>query len=239
MGKEKLTQMRQSLKENVYLKSNAVRVGGSGDLVYFEDERDEPVKIDTILWCTGYEYSVPFLETGLESGKDGNVDKLEISTSKGRIEPLYEHLFHPRFAQSLSFIGLGFKILPFPFFEIQSQWVARCIAGSASLPSQEEMLESVREFYQGIEKKDPGPRGQSMTHCMDGIQWAYLDKITSKPGMEECEPLADWKIKLYEINRKKKGLHPTNYRDVTLDEEIPFMEKGLEEMNLQPPRYNS
>jgi hypothetical protein len=222
-GEADLAKMKADrLKENIHVKSNTARVGESDGLVYFENESCEPVKVDTILWCTGYEYSVPFLQTGDE-----------ISTPKGlRIEPLYEHMFHPRFAQSLSFIGLGFHILPFPFFELQSKWMARCIAGTAPLPNRDEMLSEISSFYESIEGDS---RGVGMTHDMDGIMFDYLGRIASKPGMKEEDAIANWKVNLYELNRKKKGKHQTSFRDVTLDEEIPFMEQSLnytpEEMN--------
>ena len=45
------------------------------------------------------------------------------------------------FRRSLSFIGLGFRILPFPFFEIQAKWVARLLTGRAALPGARVMEE--------------------------------------------------------------------------------------------------
>ena len=34
----------------------------------------------------------------------------------------------------------------------------------------------------------------------------------------------------YDVNRKKKGLHPTEYRDLVLEEELPLIQVGLEEV---------
>ena len=138
---ERLLRIKDSLNENVSCLSNVSRVDSDGT-VHFDRAEDLPVKVDTILWCTGYEYQVPFLDPALE-----------ISTSSGRIEPLYEHLFHPKFGSKLSFIGLGFRILPFPFFEIQSKWVAKCIAGGSALPSKAEMLADAEDFYGNLQKE--------------------------------------------------------------------------------------
>lgn len=53
------------------------------------------VQVDTVVWCTGYNYSFPFLEgSGL----------LTPPVSQ-RVHPLYEQLFHVQHP-SLSFIGL-------------------------------------------------------------------------------------------------------------------------------------
>jgi len=51
-----------------------------------------------------------------------------------RVSPLYKHLFPPRYAPSLSFVGLPWKIVPFPLYELQSRWVARLLAGRVQLP---------------------------------------------------------------------------------------------------------
>ena len=168
------------------------------------------------MWCTGYHYSVPFLR-----GLGG------FSTAQGRIEPLYRHLFHPQFGARLSFIGLGFRILPFPFFEIQSKWVARILAGRSALPSTEEMRREAEAFYEKHDTKE-GAR-VDMTHCMDGLQWDYLAGIAAEVGMEDCQPLQDWKMKLYEINRVKKSRYPSDYRDRVMDEELQYVEQAMQE----------
>ena len=205
---ERLRSVRSSLRGNVILRGNVASV--SGKVVTFEKGSEDPVEVDTILWCTGYHYAVPFLKG---SGA--------VQTERGRIEPLYEHLFHPKFGPKLSFVGLGFRILPFPFFEIQTRWVARCLSGRCSLPTEQEMAAEAEAFYGGIEGE--GAR-VDMTHCMDGVQWDYLDRVARNSG--GAPKLEDWKIGLYEINRVKKARHPKEYRDLTLPEEVPLMEKG-------------
>ena len=42
-----------------------------------------------------------------------------------RVSPLYQHVFPPAYAPSLSFIGLPWKVVPFPQYELQAKWVAR------------------------------------------------------------------------------------------------------------------
>ncbi len=51
--------------------------------------------MDTVVWCTGYDYAFPFLEG---SG-------LLTPPVSARVHPLYEQLFHVQHP-SLSFIGL-------------------------------------------------------------------------------------------------------------------------------------
>ena len=62
----------------------------------------------------------------------------------GCVSPLYQHLLHPSFGASLSFIGLGFKNVPFPQCEMQSKYVAALLSGKAETPSQEAMEDWIK-----------------------------------------------------------------------------------------------
>eukprot|EP01018_Ginkgo_biloba_P037373 Gb_30033 [translate_table: standard] len=95
---------------------------------------------DTIIHCTGYSYHFPFLDT-----------KGIVNVTDNRVGPLYEHVFPPLLAPSLSFVGLPWKVIPFPLCELQSKWIACTLSGKAVLPSEEDMMESVTDFYAHIE----------------------------------------------------------------------------------------
>lgn len=83
----------------------------------------------------GYHYSMPFLT--------GDV----VDTERSHVRPLYQHLLHPGFGAGLSFIGLPFKVVPFPQFEVQTRLVARLLSGNAQLPPQSEMQEWIEKHY--------------------------------------------------------------------------------------------
>ncbi|KXS95026.1 hypothetical protein AC578_136 [Pseudocercospora eumusae] len=85
-------------------------------------------KIDAIVYCTGYFYSYPFLDS---------LDPPVISTGR-RVENTYHHLFYtPR--PTLSFLVLNQKVIPFPFAEAQSALIARVLSSRLTLPSENEM----------------------------------------------------------------------------------------------------
>ena len=71
----------------------------------------------------GFAYDFPFLE-------DAGV----VGVQDNRVAPLYEHVFPPAAAPTLSFVGLPFKVVPFPQFQLQSRWIARVLAGAVPLP---------------------------------------------------------------------------------------------------------
>ncbi|KAE8707427.1 Flavin-containing monooxygenase FMO GS-OX-like 9 [Hibiscus syriacus] len=114
--------------------------------VRFED--GSCVIADTIIYCTGYSYSFPFLDT-----------KGKIGVEDNRVGPLFEHTFPPSLPPSLSFIGIPRKLIGFPFFESQAKWIAQVLSGKRRLPSYDDMILSIKEFYRskelaGIRKSD-------------------------------------------------------------------------------------
>lgn len=95
--------------------------------VRFADGRIES-EIDAIVYCTGYFYSYPFLETV----------KPSIITTGRRALGLYQHVFniaHP----SLAFVTLPQKIVPFPVSEAQGAAISTVWANKLSLPTEDEM----------------------------------------------------------------------------------------------------
>ncbi|EME80384.1 uncharacterized protein MYCFIDRAFT_156146 [Pseudocercospora fijiensis CIRAD86] len=109
--------------------------------VKFADGTTE-TDIDAIVYCTGYFYSYPFLDS---------LDPPVITTGR-RVENLYHHLFY-RQRPTLSFLVLTQKVIPFAFAEVQSALVARVLSGRLTLPSEEEMRaweeDNVREAGEG------------------------------------------------------------------------------------------
>lgn len=129
---------------------------------------------DTVMYCTGYTYSFPFLDTGGAVTVDDN-----------RVGPLFEHVFPPSLAPSLSFVGVPRKVIIPWFFEAQGKWVAQVLSGRRALPPEEEMLRSVEEHYRareaaGVPKK--------YTHDIGGVEplkmYEFGEKYCDFPRIE-------------------------------------------------------
>ncbi|KAG7535044.1 FAD/NAD(P)-binding domain superfamily [Arabidopsis thaliana x Arabidopsis arenosa] len=126
---------------------------------------------DTILYCTGYDYKLPFLES-----------KGRVEIDDNRVGPLFEHTFSPYLSPSLSFVGIPRKLIGFPFFESQAKWIAKLLSGKTSLPSSDQMMQSISEFYlsrvaDGIPKRN--------TH--DIADFNYSDKYADYIGFPHLE----------------------------------------------------
>ena len=102
------------------------------DIVYFKNQIS--IKPDLIIFATGYEYRMPFLQGNLQ------VDQNRLLQNH-YVYPLYKQIFHANFPNgTLSFVCIPYRIIPFPLAELQTHLIARVLNGKISLPSRDEMI---------------------------------------------------------------------------------------------------
>ncbi|TXG51108.1 hypothetical protein EZV62_023632 [Acer yangbiense] len=118
------------------------------------------------------DYHFPFLDSNVNVTVDDNC-----------VEPLYKHVFPPVLAPWLSFVGLLWKVVPFPLWELQSKWIAGNLSGRLLLPSREEMMEDVKAFYSKLE-------------------------ASGRPKRIE-----EWRKQMFYVSSKKRFDRPETYRD--------------------------
>lgn len=95
--------------------------------------------VDTIVFCTGYLYTLPFLNS---------LDPPPI-TDGCRVENTYQQLFYAP-NPSLSLIGLPQQIIPFPVLEAQVAVVARVNSGRLTLPSYAKMQQWEKNLLENL-----------------------------------------------------------------------------------------
>ncbi|CAL5381465.1 unnamed protein product [Camellia sinensis] len=151
---------------NIWQHSKIVNVCEDGT-VAFED--GSYVHADTIFHCTGYKYNFPFLKTnGIVSVEDK------------RVGPLYKHVFPPKLAPSLSFIGIPERGITFLLMELQSKWIAGVLSGKLLLPSKEEMLADVQQHYLQMEESQI-PKHH--THLLNPFEFGYMHWLAAQVGL--------------------------------------------------------
>eukprot|EP01032_Pedospumella_encystans_P011056 gene11056-12889_t len=150
-------------------------------------------RIDAILWCTGYLYDFPFLKKDYvpsqptnEADSNGDPSKacnlpcpVEVEHDRC-IRPLYQQLFAIK-DPSLVFMGLPFRVVPFPLFYYQAQYVAAVFSGRTPLPSTDEQ-------YQWLEAFESHLRATGMYytkyHFLGGPpQWEYCKFLAEQSGL--------------------------------------------------------
>lgn len=64
---------------------------------------------------------------------------------------MYQHIFPPDQAPTISFVGLPWKVVPFAQYELQAKWIARVLSGRAALPSRQAMHAQIQAFYKELD----------------------------------------------------------------------------------------
>ena len=127
----------------------------------------EGVHVDTIIFCTGYDYQFPFIN---------DASNLPLHCGNRRVRPLYEQLWHAVYP-NLVFVGLPHSVVPFPLMELQmeaveSQWQ------EWTLPALANRLEAAEyDATSGGEGKNGNGRVPEDTHYLGAAQWEYCRRM--------------------------------------------------------------
>ncbi|XP_057531449.1 flavin-containing monooxygenase FMO GS-OX5-like isoform X2 [Amaranthus tricolor] len=171
---------------------SAINMAKEDGTIDFED--GSSIVANIIMHCTGYKYELPFLKTNGIVSIDDNC-----------VGPLYKHVFPPKLAPWLSFVGLPQKTIIFEMLELQSKWIARVLSTKVALPSKEEMMADVQEYYQqmttlGLPKH--------LTHYLQNFE-EYLDWLAAQVGTSSLQ----WRKELYKETVKRLLNNDNGYRD--------------------------
>ncbi|KAJ8664225.1 hypothetical protein QAD02_005887 [Eretmocerus hayati] len=116
--------------------------------------------VDTIIFCTGYQYSYPFLS-----------ELCGIRVTDNQVTPLYQHMInveHP----SMCLIGVPRLVTPLPLFHMQVQYFLNLLMGRFSLPAKKEMLLKNQLL--------PTVAGRRHAHSLAEAQWEYYDGLAQE-----------------------------------------------------------
>ena len=121
---------------DITVKPNIDRFEGSK--VFFED--GSATEIDTVIYCTGYKVTFPFLDEKVVRAADNHID-------------LYRRVVDPEHP-GLFFLGLVQPLGSLmPLSEVQAEWVADLVTGVGALPSKAEMRNEIRAYDDSVRKR--------------------------------------------------------------------------------------
>lgn len=167
-------------------------------------------EVDLVLCCTGYHFSFPFLS-----------EECALKITDERLTPLYKHLIHTQFP-SLSFIGIGKVICPFPQFHCQVLFALAVLDGSLKLPSKKEMDEDTHADFQARLKDGLLPR---YAHHMGPRQWDYNNELARMAGFTPIAPVVE---NLYSAVHNSRGRNLIGYKSERYELTGPESFKTLE-----------
>jgi dimethylaniline monooxygenase (N-oxide forming) len=120
----------------VKVKPNIARIDGSR--VHFVDGTS--AEVDTIVWCTGYKITFPFLDS-------------EVIETGGNRVSLFRRVVHPQ-RPGLYFVGLVQPLgAIMPIAELQAEWIADLLEGRAALPEPEVMRTEIAEEERAMRRR--------------------------------------------------------------------------------------
>jgi len=161
-------------------------------LVSFDDDGGDIELPNAIIVCTGYLYSFPFLHVDPPVGVNGR-----------RLHNIaYECLYAPN--PTLAFLGLPYKIVPFPLCEVQAKFIAYCWKGYHDHIERNEGTWSRPSVSQLQEEVALRSNGGREVHYQAAKQWDYQDQLAEWYKGEKTEL---WRIEM----RSKIDEYRTKY----------------------------
>ncbi|XP_076056880.1 uncharacterized protein LOC143034553 [Oratosquilla oratoria] len=170
----------------------------------------EKYNADAIVYCTGYEYTFPFLD-----------ESCGITVKNNQVMPLYKHIInstHP----SMGFIGIPFQVCPFPTFDIQVQYFLSVITGKVQLPSSPDMLAWLEKDLQ-VRQKNGWERRHY--HCLRVDQWEYCKDLAKEAGAPQPSPVLKY---IFELLWDRRLLALTEYKKLNYKIHSTEVEEILE-----------
>jgi len=154
------------------------------------------------LFCTGYQYDFPFLDSEI------------IKTEAHRVQGLYQQILAIQ-QPNLAFIGLPYLVVPFPLFQIQSQWLAKVFSGDVDLSRMPKRQKTPRETSQRPPERSELDRG---FHRLGDQQIGYLTNLIDEANLTDL-PVNF--IQMLKAAQRIKQRNPCHYRDIRLDLQDP------------------
>eukprot|EP00210_Caulerpa_lentillifera_P003739 g3572.t1 len=188
-------------KGNVYLHTNINNCPARGSIQL--EDGTVLTDVDEIMLCTGYVYNFPFLK---------NINGVEADGSY--VFPVYKHVIDIH-KPSLAYIGLPWRIIPFPLCEFQSKYFAKILTGKCLLPDANEMINDILCRQNKLKELKLDDR---YYHMLGMDQFSYLDELASLCG--DTSKLSSWRYNSYLLTGVLKREHRLNYRDQPFNEQL-------------------
>jgi hypothetical protein len=178
---------------------------------------DRSLEADVILFCTGYRYDFPFVPdaTWRRPTPDGASTPPPPSTSpesksdRRDVPPLYRELMwteDPR----LAFVGLPYRVVPFPQFEVQAKYWVAALTRQLQLPTRAARQDWLREHEAQLRASGIADEG-----CYEHgeRQFDYHRELAAECG---AAALPDWFPTLNAAVAAARHRNPATYRDLDL-----------------------
>lgn len=169
----------------------------SADVGGFHFEDGSFRSVDTVVFCTGYHYSFPFLSS--ECG---------VVVRQRRVLNLYKQVInidHP----TMSILSVPLFTVPFPLSDVQAQFVAETLAHPERLPSANEMRADTHEHMERLLDEGWPPR---FFHRLEEKMWDYMEELIELAELPVRIP--PWRKELHRISFRKRMQEFATFRNL-------------------------
>lgn len=189
--------VKTSQRSNVSYHADPVKI--DGHTVYLSD-KTAISHIDSVIYCTGYNYVFPFLSDEI------------IDVTDNLVSPLYKDIIHPEHP-TLAFIGIPYLIIPFPLFITQAAWFAAVLAGYHTLPARQAMKQEIAQKIASFQQKNIKPWHY---HRLGDLQGPYMDSLINDYGGHPVPNRFHQLAKSAQLSRQKDpdGFRKLNVRQI-------------------------
>ncbi|WP_116133236.1 NAD(P)/FAD-dependent oxidoreductase [Tropicimonas sp. IMCC34043] len=148
-----------------------IRAVAGRDVIFADGSK---VAVDAILFGTGYDIALPFLDPDVACVLGLSPD------GRGGALRLHAQTFHPDL-DGLSFLGMFDLVGPyFPVLELQGRWIARCLADRGLRPSPAEMTGALSHW---------SPEAAGIAQPMQAAAIAFARRLGVDPELSACPDL--------------------------------------------------
>ncbi|CAI2312056.1 unnamed protein product [Caenorhabditis sp. 36 PRJEB53466] len=196
-----------TLPSNIFQMSQHVkRVTAEG----CETDDGTLVTADSIIVCTGYFYKYPFLSDKI----------LRVKENNQLVSPIFEHVVHADYPDSLYFIGLNLVTITFPLFEYQAKLALSFATGRAPIPDRQTLID-----FEANQIEHQKSRGLEVRfyHLLQNEQWEYLRRI-AKLGRNEEWPYMKTIEKITTYLQELRKINVIGYKNINFE----LTEDGME-----------
>ncbi|XP_075234109.1 senecionine N-oxygenase-like [Lycorma delicatula] len=176
--------------DNIIIKPDVQEITGNN--ILFKD--GSVTEVDSIIYCTGYRYSYPFLD-----------ESCLITTNDNYVRPLYRqmiNIYHP----TMCFTGIPKFVPQFPLFDMQVRYFLKLLING--FPNKEYMLQELKKFEEEKSKENLPKKCYHALYKADYKE--YFKVITDEGGIE---PIPDILFKIHESASMTIFKDFTNFRN--------------------------
>ena len=173
-------------KGTITLVPKTISVDADGTINFAHDCPIQPNNVNTIIFCSGYDYQFPFI-----NAESSNLD-FSATPGERRVQPLVHQLWHATYP-SVAFMGLPHSVVPFPLFELQIEAIVAQWTKEYKLPNLDKrIMLAERDASSGGPLRQHTKGRVQDSHFLGDFQWDYCRQLIQLAQLNDHEHVLEY-----------------------------------------------